>query len=229
MPGVSSMWSGRPATSRLTCTKRSKSRWAISPRRMRSAEMRASSASRRRASCSALISSVKRATAPLGISVPAPPVSAARASMRRARAAPKAILVASADLPMPGRPAMISRSDGCRPPVFLSRSRSPVVRPDTWPGRWNARSAPWMAVVSAFSNTMRPVPPVAPRSAMSNRRCSAASTCCLPSISASAPNALFTTSSPTSISSRRSQESWMARPYSPALMMPTMAVNNWLR
>ena len=55
----------------------------------------------------------------------------ARASASSALAAPKAILVASAVLPMPGRPARITRSDGCSPPVFASRSRSPVVRPET--------------------------------------------------------------------------------------------------
>ena len=100
---------------------------------MRSADTRASSANKRRASWSALISSVKSATEPFGTwSAP----SAARASASSERAAPNAILVASADLPMPGRPAMMSRSDGCRPPIFLSRSRSPVVRPDTPPGRW---------------------------------------------------------------------------------------------
>ncbi len=62
MPGISSICSGRPVISRLTWTKRSKSRWPISPRRMRSLDTRASSARRRRASCSALISSEKNAT-----------------------------------------------------------------------------------------------------------------------------------------------------------------------
>ena len=59
-------------------------------------------------------------------------------------------MVASAVLPMPGRPARIIRSDGCSPPVFLSRSRSPVDRPLTCPARWKARSAPWIASVSAL-------------------------------------------------------------------------------
>ena len=117
MAGVSSMWSGRLPISRLTCTKRSKSRWPISPRRMRSPDTRASSASRRVASCSALISSEKIATDPSGSLFG----SSSCALATKARAAPKAILVAKADLPMPGRPARIMRSELCRPPVFLSR------------------------------------------------------------------------------------------------------------
>ena len=43
----------------------------------------------------------------------------------------KAMLVASAVLPMPGRPATMTRSEGCRPPILLSRSR----------GRWRCRTA----------------------------------------------------------------------------------------
>ena len=75
----------------------------------------------------------------------------ARASASSDFAAPNAILVASEVLPMPGRPARITRSDGCSPPILASRSRRPVVRPETWPVRLNARSAPWIASVSARS------------------------------------------------------------------------------
>ena len=48
----------------------------------------------------------------------------------------KAMLVASADLPMPGRPAMMMRSEGCRPPILASRSLSPVAMPERPPSRW---------------------------------------------------------------------------------------------
>ena len=57
---------------------------------------------------------------------------------------------------MPGRPASTTRSDPCSPPILASRSRSPVVSPDTWPVRLNARSAPWIASVSARSKLMKP-------------------------------------------------------------------------
>ena len=222
--GVSSISSGSEPMSRLTWTNLSKSFWPISPRRMRSPDTRASSESSRIASCSELISSEKIATVPFGLASG----SMARAASSRLLAAPNAILVASAVLPMPGRPARISRSDGCSPPVLMSKSRSPVDRPATPPGLLKARSAPWMATVSAFSNVTKP-PPVEPSLARSNSDCSANSICCAPFSSASAPNALLTTTSPISISWRRSQASWMARPYSPALMMPTMADSNCAR
>ena len=41
----------------------------------------------------------------------------------------KAMLVASAVLPMPGRPAMMTRSEACRPPILWSRSARPVAMP----------------------------------------------------------------------------------------------------
>ena len=39
------------------------------------------------------------------------------------------MLVASAVLPMPGRPATMIRSEGCRPPILASRSFRPVAMP----------------------------------------------------------------------------------------------------
>ena len=51
------------------------------------------------------------------------------------------MLVPSALLPMPGRPATMIRSDGCMPPILLLRLSSPVVRPDRWPPLLSARSA----------------------------------------------------------------------------------------
>ena len=174
---------------------------------MRSPEMRASSLSRRVASCSALISSEKMATVRFGT----PFGSFRRASACSALAAPNAILVASAVLPMPGRPARISRSDGCMPPILPSRSRRPVVRPDTVPARRKARSAPRIASVRARSKVMKP-PVVPPSAARSKSDCSATSICCGASSSASAPKALLTTVSPMSINCRRSQVSWTARP-----------------
>ena len=47
----------------------------------------------------------------------------------------KAILVASAVLPIEGRPARISRSDLCKPPNFLSKSVKPVDGPTKPPSR----------------------------------------------------------------------------------------------
>ena len=97
-------------------------------------------------------------------------------------AAPNAILVASAVFPMPGRPARISRSDGCIPPILASKSRKPVDRPETPPARWKARSAPRIASVSARLKVTKP--PLAPPSeASSNSDCSAASICFGPSSS----------------------------------------------
>ncbi len=222
--GVSSMSIGSEATSRDTWTNLSKSRCEMSPRRIRSLETCDSSLSRRVANCSALISSENTATVAFDRAFG----SAARASASSALAALTATLVASDVLPMPGRPARITRSDGCSPPILASRSCSPVVRPDTWPARLNARSAPWIASISARSRVTKP-PATAPSVASWNSECSAASICCAPSSSASAPNALLTTVSPMSMSCRRSQASWTARPYSPALMMPTIAVRSCAR
>ena len=73
----------------------------------------------------------------------------ARALASIALAAPKAILVASAVLPMPGRPARMIRSEGCRPPMCLFRSRRPVSRPETEPWFLNAFAAMSIASVSA--------------------------------------------------------------------------------
>src|SRR5262249_55418690 len=49
------------------------------------------------------------------------------------------MLVASAVLPMPGRPATMIRSDGCRPPILLSRSLRPVASPESPPSRGRGR------------------------------------------------------------------------------------------
>ena len=99
------------------------------------------------------------------------------------------------------------------------------MRPLTWPDRRNARSAPRIASVSARSKVTKP-PSLPPWVARRNSALSASSICWRPSSSASAPKALLTTTSPMSINWRRSQASCTARPYSPALMMPTMEVSS---
>ena len=65
-------------------------------------------------------------------------------------AAWKAMLVPSAVLPMPGRPARISRSDGCKPPSSRSMSVKPDVTPlKCWPPRAAARSAAFHGAAAA--------------------------------------------------------------------------------
>ncbi len=51
-------------------------------------------------------------------------------SSKKLRAVLNARQVAKAVFPMPGRPAKISRSDLCSPPILLSRSRNPVDTPE---------------------------------------------------------------------------------------------------
>ena len=56
-----------------------------------------------------------------------------------------AMLSANAVLPIDGRPATMTRSPGCRPAVFSSRSMKPVGTPVTsdlfsWWYRWSMRS-----------------------------------------------------------------------------------------
>ena len=65
------------------------------------------------------------------------PTSRSRPPGRGYSASPtlKAMLVASAVLPMPGRPARMIRSDGCRPPILALSRSIPVVMPATWPAR----------------------------------------------------------------------------------------------
>jgi hypothetical protein len=45
------------------------------------------------------------------------------------------MLLASDVFAMPGRPAMMIRSDDCNPPIFASRARRPVAMPDNPPSR----------------------------------------------------------------------------------------------
>ena len=66
------------------------------------------------------------------------------------------MLVASAVLPIDGRPARITRSEGCSPPSFLSRSASPVVTPVIWPSRLNAASAIMIALVDGVGERLQP-------------------------------------------------------------------------
>jgi hypothetical protein len=89
------------------------------------------------ASCSADISSEKMpTTAPSWEGSSA--LSSGRWLSERARALAmlKAMLVASEDLPIAGRPAMMMRSEGCRPPILASRSLSPEAMPERPPSRW---------------------------------------------------------------------------------------------
>src|ERR1700735_3047683 len=51
------------------------------------------------------------------------------------------MLVASAVLPMPGRPARMTRSDCCNPPMRPSRSVRPVARPERLAPRAEGRAA----------------------------------------------------------------------------------------
>ena len=82
------------------------------------------SASTRVASWSDDISRLKNATgAPLDFSGS---LLMARSWTKRSAQA-KAILVASAVLPMAGRPARMTRSDVCSPPIFSFSALSPVV------------------------------------------------------------------------------------------------------
>ena len=60
--------------------------------------------------------------------------------MKRCAAA-NAMLVASAVLPMPGRPARIVRSLLCSPPILALMPSRPVVTPDRCPPEFKARSA----------------------------------------------------------------------------------------
>ncbi len=202
MAGVSSMKMGKRGQLAVTSTKRSKSRWPISPRRMRSPEMRASSDSRRVASWSALISSEKIAAPALGTALG----SFSRASRSRAWAAPKAILAASAVLPMPGRPATISRSDGCSPPI-LARGRATRGQAGYPAGGGEGLGGMLDRDGQALWNSIGPEPPaVRPwrgRTAPA-RRLRAAAPRRVPPPSR---KARFTTSSPRSMSWRRAQAS----------------------
>src|SRR3546814_20933842 len=53
----------------------------------------------------------------------------------------KAMMVASAILPIAGRPARITRSERCGPPMMELNPSSPEVMPDKWQGELSARGA----------------------------------------------------------------------------------------
>ncbi len=74
------------------------------------------------------------------------------------------MLVASELLPMPGRPAMMIRSDLCSPPIFEFKLSRPVVIPDKWPPLFNARSAISIASLVASPNDLA-LPSAPPSSA----------------------------------------------------------------
>ncbi len=59
-------------------------------------------------------------------------------------------------LPMEGRPAMITRSEGCRPEVISSRSRNPVERPVISPFMLNSSSMRSTALASSSLMPMGP-------------------------------------------------------------------------
>jgi hypothetical protein len=67
------------------------------------------------------------------------------------------MLAASAVLPIEGRPARITRSDGCRPPSFESRSRRPEETPARPPSRLKASAVICTAPVSASAKVWKPV------------------------------------------------------------------------
>ncbi len=149
--GVSSMNSGsvcRSCDARLNDWKSSR---LILPMRNASPEIPDCSARMRVASWSADISRLKKATlAPIFLSRSIPSSS----SRRKRWAALNAMLVASAVLPMPGRPARISRSESCRPPIFWLMLASPVVMPERCPPELSARSAILTASVVACAKLL---------------------------------------------------------------------------
>ena len=106
-------------------------------------------------------------------------------------------------LPMLGRPARMSRSDGCKPPSLLSMSTRPVVTPARAPSRRWAAVASSTASVSAFSKVLKPLSD-APLAARSNSRCSDVFNLILGRFHRSgASKAALTMSSPRAINSRR--------------------------
>ena len=68
----------------------------------------------------------------------------------------KAMLVASAVLPIEGRPARMIKSDGCSPPSMRSRSSKLVARPETSDLLSYAAAATSIEVASAFENGEKP-------------------------------------------------------------------------
>ena len=111
------------------------------------------------ASWSALISRLKNATAaPTDCSGAMP----SAMSRRRRSAALKAMLVASAVLPMPGRPATMTRSESCRPPIFSLIEVMPVVLPAIWPPELKARSIAVIATRVAMPKLCASLVPAAP-------------------------------------------------------------------
>ena len=89
------------------------------------------------------------------------------------------MVTARAVLPMLGRPARISRSEGCRPPSFWSRPVSLVGTPETLPTLCQALS---MCLIASVSTTgkARNSPLDSPSWASANSSCSASSICSRP-------------------------------------------------
>ena len=150
-------------------------------------------------------------------------------SSAKALAAPKAIFVASAVLPMPGRPARISRSDGCSPPVLLVEVAQAggeagdvagaLERPLRAPHRFGERLFEGDEAAIGAAIGREAVQRLLGR--LDLRRCR------------QAPDRRRRRCSPPSRRHRSTggciQASWTARPYSPALMMPTIAVRSCAR
>ena len=120
--GVSSINNGQRSNSLAASTKRLNSISVISPRLICSDGISAASESTLAASCSDDISNEKKPTDPPSID---PSVPSGSNPFLRLFAMLKAILVANAVFPIEGRPAIISKSDLCKPPSFLSISVKP--------------------------------------------------------------------------------------------------------
>ena len=201
--GVSSMKSGKSCNSRDARESSRKSSREILPIRSNSELIPDCSAKIRVASWSADISRLKKATfapAPLDSSMPS-----SRSRTQR-RAALKAILVASEVLPMPGRPARITRSELCKPPHLALMLFRPVVMPERLPPEFSAFSTFLIASVDACKKLF--IEPVSPSpSATLYSALSAASICPLGSTLSLVSSALSTSVRPTVTNSRNNAKS----------------------
>ncbi len=155
--GVSSIYRGRSCNSRDARLSSRKSSRLILPIRSNSELIRDCSAKIRVANWSADISRLKKATlAPARLSASMPSSS----SRIQRCAALKAMLVASEVLPMPGRPAKITKSLLCNPPTLLFTLVRPVVMPERCPPDCSAFSTFLIASVDAVKKLL--VPPLSP-------------------------------------------------------------------
>ena len=197
------MKSGNSCNSRLARDNSRKSSREILPMRSNSELMPDCSAKIRVANWSADISRLKKATlapAPLASSIPS-----SRSRIQR-RAALNAMLVASEVLPIPGRPARITRSLLCKPPHLALMLSRPVVTPERCPPDCRAFSTFLMASVDAAKKLF--IEPVSPSpSATLYNALSAASIWPLGSTLSLVSRALSTRVRPTVTSSRNKARS----------------------